>query len=159
MNKYLIFLLFLGGCATVDSRVYMQDQLSVKKVWLVDFIYDSGSVEQLQKNSGDKEVKVVSTGQSPSDLQLRDDVFFLLQDDYGVSVTKDASKATGKILLHALHFASGGFKRLTATLESMQSETIARVKIENGDRNATFKNDDSFAKYAAKSIANTIAGQ
>ncbi|OGR42634.1 MAG: hypothetical protein A2X35_01405 [Elusimicrobia bacterium GWA2_61_42] len=155
MKKYLIGLLLLGGCATTDSRVYRQDQLAGSKVWLVDFTYDSGSVERLQKK-GEEEVKVVSTGQNPSDLQLRDDIFFLLQDDYGVSVTKDESKATGKILMHALHFSGGGFKRLTVVLENMQRETIARLKIENGDRPATFKDDDSFAKYAAKSIAGTI---
>lgn len=30
------------------------------------------------------------------------------------------------------------------------------MKIENGDRNATFKDDDDFASYAAKAIADAI---
>ena len=35
-------------------------------------------------------------------------------------------------------------------------ESLARVKMNNGDRNAAFMDDDEFARYAAGAIARTI---
>ena len=42
------------------------------------------------------------------------------------------------------------------TLIDSRGDALARTKIKNGDRNATFKDDDDFARYAAKAIADTI---
>ncbi len=144
------------GCASIDSKVYSPGQLKEVKAWLLEFAYEAGALEQLQKSSGDSEVKVVSKGQMPRDLQLRDDLFFELKDEHSVSMVRKSSEATGRIQIHPIHFYSGGFKLLTVTLVNMSGETIARVKIANGDRNATFKDDDEFTRYAAKTIANVI---
>ena len=152
----MVLPLLLSGCASVNSKIYKAEDIKTDAVWSLDFAYDTGSVEQMQKSGGESEVKVVSKGQLPSDLQLRDDVFFLLQDDYAVTMTKNAEEATGKILIHPLHFYSGGFKQVTVTFVNKQEETVARIKVENGDRNATFKDDDGFAKYTAKAIAKVI---
>ncbi len=71
-------------------------------------------------------------------------------------MTKAASETSGRIKIHPIHFYRGGFKLLTVTLVDKQGETLARLKIKNGDRNATFKDDDDFARYAAKAIADAI---
>lgn len=70
---FAVVLLF--GCASVDSKVYSPGQLKEVKAWLLEFAYETGSLEQSQKSSGDSELKVVSKGQTPRDLQLRDDLF------------------------------------------------------------------------------------
>jgi len=133
--------------------------LSAIDIWILEFAYESGSVEQLQKSSGDSELKVVSKGHLPRDLQLRDDLYYTLKDEYAIPLIKAASEESGRIQIHPIHFYSGGFKLLTVTLVDSRGETIARLKIENGDRNATVKDDDDFARYAAKAIADSIRKQ
>lgn len=146
----------LSACASIDTKVYGGDNIQTVNAWTIDFAYETGATEQLQKSTGDSEVKVVRTGQLPSDLQLRDDLYFSLKDEYGISVTKKFSETTGRIQIHPIHFQAGGFKLLTVTLVDQKGETIARLKIKNGDRNATFKNDEDFTKYAAEAIAQAV---
>jgi len=149
-------LLLLSGCASVNKKLYEPARLNAVDTWVLEFAYESGSVEQLQKSSGDSEVKVVNKGHLPRDLQLRDDLFYILKDEYAISLAKAGSQASGRIQIHPIHFYSGGFKLLTVTMVDRQGDTLARLKIENGDRNGTFKDDDNFAKYAAKAIADAI---
>lgn len=146
----------LSACASVDSKIYAGNKVQTVSAWTLEFAYESGAVEQLQKSTGDSEVKVVSTGQSPSDLQLRDDLFFTLKDEYAIPLTKKPADANGRIQIHPIHFPGGGFKLLTVTLVDKQGETLARLKVTNGDRNATFKDDEDFTKYAANAIAQAI---
>jgi len=148
--------LLLSGCASVNTKMYDPARLSAVDTWILEFAYESGSVEQLQKSSGDSEFKVVSKGHLPRDLQLRDDLYYTLKDEYAIPVIKDTSAESGRIQIHSIHFYSGGFKLLTVTLVDSRGKTLARLKIENGDNNATFKDDDDFASYAAKAIADAI---
>lgn len=151
-----VVVLLASGCASVNSKVYSPTALKSVKAWFLEFAYETGSVEQSQKSGGDSEVKVVSKGQSPRDLQLRDDLFFTLKDEYSIPMTKKSSEATGRIQIHPIHFYSGGFKLLTVTLVDNSGETLARMKIANGDHNATFKDDDKFTRYVARAIADAI---
>ena len=149
----------LSACASVDSKIYAGNKVQAVSAWTLEFAYESGVVEQLKKSTGDSEVKIVNAGQIPSDLQLRDDLFFALKDVYGLPLTKKPADAKGRILIHPIHFTSGGFKLLTVTLVDQQDETLARLKITNGDRDATFKGDQSFTNYAAGAIASAIRGK
>lgn len=149
-------LLFVSGCASVNTKVYDSARLSAVDSWVLEFAYEAGSVERLKKSTGDSELKVVSEGHTPRDLQLRDDIYFALKDEYSIPLVKTASANSGRIQMHPIHFYGGGFKLLTVTLIDPQGETLARMKIENGDRNATFKDDDDFANYAAKAVADAI---
>jgi hypothetical protein len=63
---------------------------------------------------------------------------------------------SGRIRIYPVRFYSGGFKLLAVTLTHPQGETLARMKIENGEGPAMFKDDDDFANYAAKAIAVAI---
>lgn len=127
-----IFAFMLSACASVDSKIYTGSKVQTLSAWTIEFAYESGALEQVQKSTGDSEVKIVSTGQLPSDLQLRDDLFFTLKDEYAIPLTKKPTGATGKIQIHPIHFQRGGFKLLTVTLVDQQSETLARIKITNG---------------------------
>jgi hypothetical protein len=149
-------MILTASCASVSSNVYVPAEIKAVKVWLLEFAYETGSVEQLQKSSGDSEVKVVSKGQLPEDLQLRDDLYYILKDEYSIPLTEISSEASGRIKIHPLHFFTGGFKILTVTLVDEQGKTLARLKIENGDRRITFMDDDAFASYAANAIAKAI---
>jgi len=151
-----ICLLLLAGCASVNTKLYEPARLNAVDTWVLEFAYESGSVEQLQKSSGDSEVKVVSEGHLPRDLQMRDDLYYTLKDEYAVPLARSGSESSGRIQIHPIHFYSGGFKLLTVTLVDRQGEPLARIKIENGDRTGTFKDDDDFARYAAKAIADAI---
>lgn len=149
-------LFLLSACASVNSRLYDPASLRAVEAWVLEFAYEAGSVEKLQKSSGDSELKVVSEGHLPQDLQLRDELYFTLKDEYAIPLTTVASETSGRIQIHPIHFYSGGFKLLTVTLVNKQGETLVRLKIENGDRNLTFKDDDDFARYAAKAMADAI---
>lgn len=137
-------LFLLSGCASVSTKLYEPARLSAVDAWVLEFAYEAGSVEQLQKSSGDSEVKVVSEGHTPQDLQLRDDLYYTLKDEYSIQLVKTTSETTGRIQIHPIHFYRGGFKLLTVTLLDTRGETLARLKIQNGDRNGTFKDDDAF---------------
>jgi hypothetical protein len=152
-----VVVLWATACASVNTKVYTPTEINKINVWSLEFAYETGSVEQLQKSSGDAEIKVVSMGQSARNLQLRDDLFFTLKDEYSIPMTKNPAEATGRIQLHPIHFYSGGFKVLTVTFIDSHGETLARTKIANGtNEDVTFKDDDDFARYAAKAIAEVI---
>jgi hypothetical protein len=144
------------GCASVAPKIYEADKLRSIKSWQLEFAYESGEIEELKKSSGDAEIKVVNKGQSPRDLQLRDDIFYTLKDEYSISLVKEAGESTGKITIHPIHFYSGGFKLLTVTFLDTAGDTLARMKITNGDQQVTFMDDDGFARYVAKAIAQTL---
>jgi len=163
MRRFLIYffvglsLLAISACASVNSKVYSSGEISKISDWLLEFSYESGSVETTKNTTGDGEIKVIRSGQFPSDLQLRDDLFYMLKDDYSIPMTKETTASTGKILIHPIHFRrSGKFKSLAVTLNNSNGETLARLKIKNGDRKATSKDDEEFAEYAADAIAQAI---
>ena len=74
-------LLLLSACASVNTKLYHPAGLRAVEAWVLEFAYEAGSVEQLQKSSGDSELKVVSKGHFPRDLQLRDDLYYTLKDE------------------------------------------------------------------------------
>jgi outer membrane lipoprotein-sorting protein len=151
-----VSLLLLSACASVNTKLYDPAGLKAVDAWVLEFAYEAGSVEHLSKSSGDSELKVISEGHLPRDLQLRDDLYYTLKDEYAIKLTKTATEASGRIQIHPIHFYRGGFKLLTVTLVDKQGETLVRLKIKNGDRNATFKDSDEFTGYAAKAIADAI---
>ena len=149
----------LNACASVDSKIYAGSKVQSVSLWSLEFTYESGEVEQGKKGTGDAEGKEVSTGQTPTDRQLRDDLFFSLKHEYAIPLTKKPGDAEGRILIYPLHFVWEGFKLLTVTLVDQQGEALARLKIANGDRPVTVMNDEDFTKYAAKAIASAIRGK
>jgi hypothetical protein len=63
---------FIASCASVTPTVYTQKKLQGVDIWRIDFKYAPGRVERKAEASGDAEVKMVTEGRSPQDLQLKD---------------------------------------------------------------------------------------
>ncbi len=146
--------LLISSCASVNSKVYSKSEITMISGWLIELAYESGSVETTNKTSGDRELKVIKSGQLLSDLELREDLFYMLVDDYSIPITKKTTNSTGKILIHPIHSGRrSSFKSLTVTLTNNNGDTLARIKIKNGTNNSTFKDGEDFAKYAADAIA------
>lgn len=156
--KLLILLpvMLLLGCASTKATVYDPTGVAEVFAWNIGFAYDSREVERSQNSDGSSELKVVERGYTPRQLQLRDDILFMLRDDYDLPVFMKPREKAGRIQLHSTDFSFGGFRRLTVTLYDGSGELVSRLKIKNGDRNATWKNDDKFARYAARAIAKAI---
>lgn len=146
----------LVGCASARPTVYNAAGLRTVPTWVIGFSYQPGAIEERERSTGEREVRVTTEGRSASDLQLRDDLFFRLQDRHGIRVIKERASGSGEILLHAVHFRSGGFKSVDVVVNDPTGETLARVRVKNGDRNATFKEDDEFAEYVADAIADLL---
>jgi hypothetical protein len=104
------------------------------------------------------ETRVVREGRPRRELKLRDDLVYLLKDQYKLDVSRTNHPGTGAIRLLPVDFRSGGFKSVDVEMLLPNGETAGRVQIKNGDRNATFKDDDEFTDFVAKSIAETIRG-
>lgn len=155
----VIIAVVLTSCASAKQTVYNQEILQTISEWHLDFSYEPGRIEQKTESSGSAELKMVTEGRSSSDLQLLEDIFYCLQDKYGIKLTKTSNSSAGEIRIHPVKFGYGGFKSLDIRLNSAQGEAIGRVKINNGDRNATFKGDESFAIYSAEAIADMIKMQ
>ena len=151
-----VFSVFLAGCASTSSTFYNKETIAQIKSWEIIFAYESGEVEQTVSNQGESTARVMKTGQPPSDLQLRDDIFFHLKDKFNLPVTQDATQADGQIRIHAVHFGGSGFKSLDVSLYDKKNQLLARVRVKNGDRNATFKDDDEFSEYAGDAIAELL---
>ncbi|UCG92478.1 MAG: hypothetical protein JSV97_01850 [candidate division WOR-3 bacterium] len=163
MTKYskpnvwrFMIVLIIAGCATFKTTLYDQSKLKAVTSWHIDFSYETGEIEEKVTSEKEAEVKVITTGHSPRDLQLRDDIFFHLKDKYRIPVVKDVNVASGFISIHPVHFYLGGFKSLDVTFYDRENNLIARIRVKNGDRRATFKEDDEFAEYCADAIAGLI---
>lgn len=152
----ILSVVILIGCASVKPMVYEPEKIKEIKIWSIDFKYEPGEIERKIENDVNKEVKITTGGRTATDLQLKDDITYLLKDDFGINLDKDGIHSKGKILLNPVHFYSGGFKSVDVSFEDINGLSLARVRVQNGDRNATFKDDYGFAEYVANAIAEII---
>ncbi|HMQ15215.1 MAG TPA: hypothetical protein PKC49_04500 [Phycisphaerae bacterium] len=159
MPLSLAVLALASGCADVKVSLYKPEAIGAVRTWDVDFTYEAGRYEEVVGTERGQEQKVVKEGHPPVDLQLRDDIFFRLRDRHGVQTVKDVAEADGLVRIHPVHFAYGGFKSLDVTMLDRADEILARIRIQNGDRNATFKDNDEFAEYCADAVGDVITGK
>ena len=152
----LVLVSFLASCASTETKVYSVEGAKDIASWTVGFQYQPGEVEVTSKSSGETETKATSGGRDGLDLTLRDEILYALQDDHKLKVSTSHKEGMGKILIHPLHFTFGGIHSVRVLIQDSSGDTLARIKVENGDRNATFKKVDDFAEYAAESIAEVL---
>jgi len=148
-----------SGCADVRVSLYNPTAIDAVKHWHVDFTYEAGRYEEVIRTEGGQEQKVVREGHPPVDLQLRDDIFFRVRDRHGLQTVKDKGEAEGLVRIHPLHDDYGGFKSLDVTLLDKADEILARIRIENGARSASFRDNDEFAEYCADAVGDVITGK
>jgi len=122
----LLVLAFTVSCASVSPTVYRQDMLLQIDRWRIDFTYEPGRLERKAEATGGTEVKMITEGRSPRDLQLRDDIFYRLQDKHGIKMTRASDTSVGEIRIHPVHFYSGGFKSLDVTMVAPNGETVVK---------------------------------
>ncbi len=149
--------LIAAACVTARPTVYSPAPLRSVATWDIGFAYESGAAAETRDNSGRREATVIRGGQPIRNLQLRDNIFFILQDKYRLSVTKTGTPTDGAIKLVPVDFLDGGFKTLDVRFEHAEGKVLARLQIQNSDRNCCFKNDEKFAEYAAEKIAELLA--
>ena len=147
------------GCATTSKTVYEEETIQLIGEWTIGFTFQSGEVEKTLKEGKVDSLSITRTGRNPKDLELKDEIFYRLKDKHSINLNKASSDKAGRILLHPIYFTkgyTGNFQSCTVTIVDAQDNTLARLKVKNGDRNATFKDDDAFARYLADSIAKSI---
>lgn len=153
------FCLFQLACVKATPTVYSPAPLTGVRTWDIGFAYESGAQAETTDNSGRQATTVVRSGQSIRNLQLRDNIYFALQDKYRVAVTKNGTTNGGTIKLVPVDFLDGGFKSLDVRFEDQNGTLLARLQIKNSDRNCCFKNDDKFAAYSAEKIAELLGSK
>lgn len=152
----IICLLFISfSCASVKPTVYEPQKIKEISSWEIDFKYEPGEIERKSDNEGSQEVKITTGGRTSVDLQLKDDISYFLNDNYGIIIDKTGSTAQGKILINLVR-AYWGFKSVVVSVEDLNGLSLARIRVQNGNRNATIKDDYDFAEYAAEAIAEII---
>ncbi len=153
----LSLLIISFGCgASVKPTVYEAQKIKGIKMWKMDFKYEPGEIERKIENDVNKEVKITTGGRISRDLQLKDDINYFLKDNYEVNLDKTGNLAEGKILLNPVYSYSGHFKSVDVSFEDNNGLTLARVRVQNGDKNLTIKDDYDFAEYVADAIAEII---
>ena len=147
-------LFLLSGCANSTVSNYKPGSYSKIKAWQVKLAYESGEVSTTVKDGKVAEVKVARSGNSSAELTLREDLFYYLKDSKAINIS---TTGDGIILVSIDgHFRSGGIVGVTVRLTDSADEVISRMKIKNGDRNATFKDDESFTRFVGDSIIGEI---
>lgn len=150
----LTALFFLSGCANSTVSNYKPGSYSEIKAWQVKLAYESGEVSTTVKDGKVAEVKVARSGNSSAELTLREDLFYYLKDSKAINIS---TTGDGIILVSIDgHFRSGGIVGVTVRMTDSAGEVISRMKIKNGDRNATFKDDESFTRFVGDSIIGEI---
>ena len=147
-------LFLLSGCANSTVSNYKPGSYSKIKAWQVKLAYESGEVSTTVKDGKVAEVKVARSGNSSAELTLREDLFYYLKDSKAINIS---TTGDGIILVSIDgHFRSGGIVGVTVRMTDSAGEVISRMKIKNGDRNATFKDDESFTRFVGDSIIGEI---
>ena len=125
-------------------------------MWTVDFLYEPGRTEQTLSREKGAETRVITEGRPRRDLKLRDDIAFALKDQHKIDASRTKRQGAGEIRLLPVDFRFGGFASLDVEISLPSGEVVGRVQIKNGDRNATFKDDDDFAEYAVNAIVGAL---
>ncbi len=152
---YILILVFIYSCASVKPTIYEPQKIKQINKWTIDFKYEPGEIERKSDNEGIQEVKITTGGRTSTDLQLRDDISYFLNDNYGIRIDKSGKTAQGKILINPVR-VYWGFKSVDVSIEDLNCLALARIRVQNGDRNATIKDDYDFAEYVAKAISDVL---
>lgn len=161
MKKLKIFLFssitifFFYSCASVKPIVYEPQKIKKINSWEVEFKYKPVEIERKTNNEGSQEVKITTGGRTSIDLQLKDDISYFLKDNYRINIEKTAETAQGRILINPVR-AYWGFRSVDVVIEDSNGLSLARIRVQNGNRNATIKDDYDFAEYVAKAISDVI---
>ena len=146
----------VGGCATVKVNMYDADEIEAIEAWHIDFSYEPGEYQQAIGTRRGATTTIIKQGHPPVDLQLRDDLFFALQDSYTTTLVRDAENAEGFIRLLPQHFTSGGYKSLQLLLTDIDREVLARIRVKNGSTSPIIKDNEKFAEFCSDALVKVL---
>ena len=148
----------LCGCASSNVSVYKSGGYSQINSWQVRLAYESGEVSSTLKEGKATEVKVARSGNSSTELTLREDLFYYLKDSKAVNVSANGN---GVILISVDgEFKGGDIAGATVRLTDSKGEVISRLKIKNGPyESSTFKSTESFTRYIGDAIIDEISSK
>ena len=150
-------LFLLSGCASNASSTvsnYKPAAYANIKGWQVKLAFETGEVSSTVKEGKVTEVKVTSSGNSSTELTLREDLYYYLKDSKGVNVTPTGD---GVILVSIDRYKeSGRIAGVTVRMTDSTGEVISRMKVKNGDRNNTFLDTEEFTRFIGDSIIKEI---
>ncbi len=150
-------LFLLTGCASSSVSNYKPGAYANIKQWQVKLAYEAGEVSSTIKEGKVTEVKVARSGNSSTELTLREDLYYYLKDSKSLNVS---ASGDGSILVSVDgEFRSGGIIGVTVRLTDSTGEVISRMKIKNGDRNATFMGSEEFTRYIGDLIIKEIGAK
>ncbi len=145
-----------GGCATVKVNMYDADEIEAIETWHIDFSSEPGEYQQAIGTRRGAATTITKQGYPPVDLQLRDDLFFALQDSYTTTLVRNAEDAEGFIRLLPQHFTSGGYKSLQMLLTDVDREVLARIRVNNGSTSPIIKDNEKFAEFCSDALAKVL---
>ncbi len=145
-----------GGCATVKVNMYDADEIESIELWHVDFSDEGGAYQQAIGTRRGATTTIIKQGHPPVDLQLRDDLFFALQDSYTTTLVRNAEDAEGFIRLLPQHFTSGGYKSLQMLLTDIDREVLARIRVNNGNKSPIIKDNEKFADFCSDALVKVL---
>ena len=154
----LILFFLISACASVQNSIAEKGSISTIKAWSLDFKYENAEIEERADGDGKSSLIKKHKGTRADNLQFLDDVLYLLRDEYHLNVTKKKDVARGQISVHLVQFSFGGISTAAVYFTDASGEELGRIKVKNGDRNATYKDEDSFAKFVSKAISEALAG-
>jgi len=154
----VILIFLISACASVQNSIAEKGSISTIKAWSLDFKYENAEIEERADGDGKSSLIKKHKGNRADNLQFLDDVLYLLRDEYHLNITKKKDAARGQISVHLVRFSFGGISTAAVYFTNASGEELGRIKVKNGDRNATYKDEDSFAKFVSKAISEALAG-
>jgi hypothetical protein len=163
-NSGVIFLILLNACASVERRVYQEGMLSREKSYAIVFAYEEGQ-DETRMNQAGVEIRNVRKGHPDDFLALRDDIKFGLRDA-GIKIVSESNSPNVLVQIHPTirrsdcEITCGSIDTLSVVFlnPSQKDDTVARIKIQNGDRVATTMKENELAKFATNKILEIIGG-
>ena len=145
-----------GGCATVKVSMYEAAEIDSVDTWYIDFADKAGRYEQTIGTRTGEGIRIINEGYAPVDLQLREDLFFVIRDSYRFTLTRVRDEADGFILLRPLHFTRGGYKSLHLFLADEDGEYMARIRVMNGGSSPIVKDNEKFAELCGEAVVKVL---
>jgi len=153
---FLLLLLMLNSCSSMDKRVYDQSAIEAIKNWHLDFTFQSREDMNIERSTGETEQRSTQKGYGKKDLQFLDDLYYALKDDHGLNLVKDKQKADGLLLLHIIFYESGVPNYVTITFSDTSEKVLSRVKLFNKYSKNTLKVNRRVLNDTSKAISNIL---
>lgn len=147
-------LLFMVGCASFKTKPKVYDAVKLQNIekWNISFMYEVISVEETNNENGNNETTTKKGGQYIKNLQLLDDMFYHLLDEYDLEISKDSSNERGLIKINPVANIYGIHESIDVTIHDSNDELLARFRFNNDYSISGYLSSEKFAIKSADVI-------